>query len=450
MTNSTFDDFFRAAPADVDVTAIRQQWQSLAPPYDVEQWLLPLPVWLQRNYDDSGARAWEILQQDLTQVNVNQPFCIYLHIPFCSSKCSFCDCYSFKLGSHREEQINHYINHLCDELHLWSRQGNLSQRPVSTIHLGGGTPTFLGEKALSQIIGCCHDCFVISPHTELALESTVESLTPGMMATMHQLGFRRLHLGVQSLQEPVRAVIQRRRPVSELLARIESSLTLGWVVSIDLVCGLPLQTVAGLVADIKTLVAAGVNGFSLYELLIYPQNLKWAATHGLTQRSHLPNYLMFQAGASVLMAHGFQKNVFNHWADSHDKNVYFTFPTRGEDCLAVGTIGDGVFGDYHFRHPRYATYLRQSHPEAPGLEGGLRRTPAENDLLPLTTAVLSGHIPLHLLPDLQRQSHMERWQRLALVEPDSNGGLTLTTSGAWFAGNMIRDLASHYPAVKAI
>lgn len=193
--------------------------------------------------------------------------------------------------------------------------------------------------------------------------------------------------------------------------------------------------------DVKTLMAAGVNGFSLYELLIYPQNRKWAAAHGLTERSHLPNYLMFQAGASVLTAHGFQKNVFNHWADSRDKNVYFTFPTRGEDCLAVGTIGDGVFGDYHYRHPRYAAYLRQAHAAAPGLEGGLRRTPAENELLPLTTAVLSGHIPAHLLPDLQRRSLMERWQRLALVEPASAGGLALTTNGAWFAGNMIRDLS---------
>jgi coproporphyrinogen III oxidase-like Fe-S oxidoreductase len=164
------------------------------------------------------------------------------------------------------------------------------------------------------------------------------------------------------------------------------------VVSVDLVCGLPYQTINSLVADIETLRAIGVNGFSLYELLIYPQNQKWAESQGLTKRGHLGNYFMFQAGATTLRQLGLRQNLFNHWADAADQNIYFTYPTRGEDCLAVGTIADGVLGDYHFRHPRYGAYMRATAEGWPGLQGGLRRTTEETMLMPLLTTILSGHI----------------------------------------------------------
>ena len=439
-----FDDFFRDAPPSVDVAAIRREWQAVAPGYDVNRWRLPLPVWAQRPYEDSGSLAWETLRNDLTAADPNRPLCIYLHAPFCSSKCGFCDSYSFKLDSHKAGHIEGYVDRLCYELSLWSEQGNLRQRPVSTVHMGGGTPTFLGEAALARVVESCKACFNISPATEWALESTIEGLTPNMVATMHDLGYRRLHLGVQSLQARTRAEIGRRCSPAEVLDRVGAALARGWILSVDMVCGLPYQTLAGWVADIETLIAAGVDGFSLYELLIYPQNQRWAESHSLTGRSHLPNYFMFQAGASVLAAHGFGKNLFNHWADARDANLYFTFPTRGEDCLAIGTIADGVFGDYHYRHPRYAPYLRAVGAGQPGLEGGLRRTAFENRLQPLTTALLSGHIPPGLCAGLRTPSGeplVERWQDYALVEADPGGGLRLTTSGAWFTGNLIAELA---------
>lgn len=446
MQEQLFTTFFHHAPPGLDVDAIRAQWSALRSPYDVRQWVLPLPLWAKRPYDDSGAQAWGQLRQELTHAGDDKPFCLYLHTPFCASKCHFCDCYSFKLGAYQEQHIQRYVDQLCAELRLWSQQGNLHRRPVSTVHLGGGTPTFIGAAALEQVATCCRDCFAVSDATEWALESTVADLTPTMIRVMADLGFRRLHLGVQSLQPDIRAAIGRRRPSAAVLQRIADTLALGWVVSVDMVCGLPGQTLAGWVADLRTLLAAGVDGVSLYELLVYPQNQKWAAQQGLTQPDrHVTNYLLFQAGAALLAAHGFGKNLFNHWANGRDANVYFTFPTRHEDCLAVGTIGDGVFGQYHYRHGRYADYLRADMTQQPGLEGGLRRTAVENALQPLTTAVLAGTIPLTLRPALQHLTargvtRQEQWQSAALITPGASGGFTLTPNGAWFAGNMLGDM----------
>lgn len=434
----------------VDVDTVRAQCDALAPPYDVEHWLIPLPVWASRDYDHDGPTAWDVLRSDLPLADPARPLCIYIHVPFCSSKCHFCDCYSFRLSPQREEEKRRYVHQLCDELSLWSEQGNLASRPVSTVHLGGGTPTFLGPDLLAELSECCRTRFNTSPLTEWALESSVQSLTPEMTETMQQLGFHRLHIGVQSLEDPVREAIGRRHPAHEVLTRIEETLGLGWTVSVDMVCGLPLQTIPSFARDIETLLSAGVNGVSLYELLIYPQNRRWAAEQGFTDRSHLANYLMFQVAAEILERNGYRKNTFNHWADDRDDNRYFTFPSRGEDCLAVGTIADGVFGDYHFRHPRYTAYLRAASRESPGLEGGLRRTAYESEMHAVAAAIMSGRVPKELVPHLLKTvggvSLRDRWVALRLVQETKDGGLVLLANGSWFAGNMIKDLTGLYPS----
>ncbi|MEO8355195.1 MAG: radical SAM protein [Chloroflexota bacterium] len=447
MFPDSFEDFFHQSPSSVNIAAIYQEWSSLQDDYDVESWQLPLPLWAQRSYNDPGPRAWQIVKEDLANIHSQRPLCIYLHIPFCSSKCDFCDSYSFKLGNHRSDHIKRYVEHLCEELCLWSAQGNLRQRPVSTVHLGGGTPAFLGESALRRLIECCREKFAVSAETEWALETTVESLTSSTIDTLHGLGFRRLHLGIQSMQDTVRKIIGRRCSSAEARRVIETVHEIGWITSVDLICGLPGQTLEGFMSGITSLRESGVNGFSLYELLIRSQNYHWSIRQGLTNRSHLSNYFMMQAGANLLEANGLRKNLFNHWADEHDKNIYFTFPTREEDCLAIGTIADGVFGDYHYRHPRYAEYMAINNPQTPGLEGGLRRNALEIQLQPLTTAILSSHIPPHLVPDFNELnvlgcSLMEHWLSHSLVRPEESGGFELTSNGTWFAGNMINEVKS--------
>ncbi|MGD2253196.1 MAG: radical SAM protein, partial [Anaerolineales bacterium] len=408
---------------EIGIDQIRRQWQALAPAYDLEQWQLPLPLWAQRPYEHDEIRAWEEIQQEASRSASEQSLSIYLHIPFCTSKCGFCDSYSFKLSANITAHVERYVDHLCHELKLWSSQGNLASRPISTVHMGGGTPTFLDEASLERLISCCRECFSVSDSTEWALESTAESLTPSMTSCLHDLGFRRLHVGVQSLQAEVRQAIGRRSPPSEALSAVEKHLGLGWIVSVDLICGLPGQTLQGWLEDIRSLLSIGTDGFSLYELLIYPQNRAWAQRYGLLERTHLPNYFLFQAGANMLAHRGYKKNLFNHWANERDQNIYFTYPTRGEDLIALGTIADGAIGEYHYRHHRYAPYLRSLQTGLPGLEGGLRENRVERNAKPCVTAILSNAIHADMLQDIQSFSGgdgeiLERWKRHYLVRPD--------------------------------
>lgn len=443
-TTDAFTTFFQDAPPAVDIDSIRAAWKRLAPPYDVERWQLPLPPWNRRQYDERGEVPWETLQRDLAADQTARPMCIYLHSPFCDDKCGFCDSYSFRLATHRDERITQYVEQLCTELEWWSRIGNLRERRVVSVHMGGGTPTFLGAKALTQIADCCKRLFNITPETEWALESTAHGLTPEVIRTMHEIGYRRLHIGVQSLEDEVRQVIGRTSTADQVVERIEAVRALDWIVSVDLICGLPRQTLAGFIGGIERLMEAGINGYSLYELLIFPQNLRWSEKHGLTQRSHLPNYWMYMAGATLLEQRGFTKNLFNHWADARDENIYFTFPQRDEDLLAVGAIADGVFGDYHYRHFGYNEYLQVSAEGRPALEGGLRRTAREQQLQPLITGILSSKIEPAQWAALGGTAAcaevIRQWKKRGLVTADKQKRLTLTPSGSWFAGNLITEL----------
>lgn len=444
--NLLFEDFFASAPrSSLDLPLLRKAWLALRAPYEVHRWMLPLPVWRHRQYEDNGQQAWKTLKQQLDGETDLRPFCIYLHLPFCSSKCHFCDCYSFKLGSHIERNMQRYVEALCCEMSLWSSQGSLSRRPVSTVHMGGGTPSFIGPDLLRRLVDHCRTNFNITEDTEWALESTVESLHPQMVDTMQELGFRRLHVGVQTLQDPVRTTVGRHCKAKEVLVKIADLRSLGWIISVDLVCGLPGQTLDNWMDGLLALHDVGVNGFSLYELLIYPQNRRWAQSQGLIHNDrHIKNFFLFQSGAHWLEDHGYHKNLFNHWVDELDQNIYFTFPTRGEDCLAIGTIADGVFGDYHFRHPAYAQYLRSSSDRAPGLEGGLRRTSKENNLLPLITDILSGIVSSTTITVIDcstnGRSLLQSWHAAGLVRKNENDELELTSSGSWFAGNIVEDL----------
>jgi len=322
-------------------------------------------------------------------------------------------------------------------MHLWTQLGTLAHRPVSTVHFGGGTPTFLGAAAVRRGGECGRACFNTTPQTEWALEATSSELTGEMYDLLEALHFTRLHIGVQSLEDSVRHNINRQESAAQVLDKIQAGLKRGWIVTVDLIVGLPDQTLAGCLNDLTVLSQLGVDGYSLYELQSSSRNRLWIEQHHLDQRPRLVNYFFAQAGACWLARLGYRKTLFNHWAGEHDTNLYFTFPERGEDLLALGTIADGVFGDYHYRHLTYAPYGQNMH-DVPGLQGGLRRTPLENRLHPLLTALMSGTIPAALLPT----ELIRRWQAAALLRPN-NGAFELTGNGTWFVGNMITELQKY-------
>ncbi len=446
---SLFEEFFSSAMPVIESGAIRQEWLALEPPYVINARRLPKPVWARQGYSENGQEAWEKLQNQMGQIDPGRAYCIYIHVPFCDIKCGFCDCYSFRLGQHATRHIDAYLAALEQEMQLWSRLGNLAERPVSTIYFGGGTPLFLGEDGFSRLVQNCRRYFNTGPQTEWALETTSSELSESMFSRLDSLGFTRLHVGVQSLNDSIRTLIDRREPASTVLKKLSKAITLGWVTSVDLIFGLPAQSLVSLLDDIHRLADAGVDGFSMYELQRSSQNRRFIEQHNLAGKDRTLDYFLLQAASQRLDQLGFKKILFNHFANDRDKDLYFTFPERGEDCLAMGTIADGVINGYHYRHPEYSPYCRGVTGTFPGLEGGVRQSDQDGRFAALETAILSARLSKELfvgvLGDEAANLLLQKWSGAALIARDKQDDhqYHLTTNGSWFAGEMMAQLADH-------
>ena len=436
--------FFNSAPDFFDVKEILRYYLALNQNYQITHNHMPLPIWRQKGFTDNGDAAWEQIKKVNTQISQEKRLSIYLHVPFCPSRCSFCDCLTMQVKNHVDRVLDDYLDALLKEIEAWKTCGSLSKRPVTTVHFGGGTPLFLGYSRFKKLTAALRNSFNTCQETEWALETTSDSLNPPMLENLTNLGFRRLHLGVQSMEDHIRPLLKRRETSAQVLDKIRSAKDLGWITSVDLLLGLPHETPSGLLQGINDLVESGTDGFSVYEINISNQNIRFAQQHHLLERDRRENYFLFLAAVNHLTKMGYQKNLFNHFANNRDQNLYFTYPLRNEDCLALGAYADGVFENYHYRHLNYRKTIDQTTPSQPALQGGIKKPELYQKISPLEIMLLSGGFKIDLLNQAFSQQEVQRllqpWIAALLVEETQAGCYTLTPNGAWFSGNMITEL----------
>ncbi|MEA3327563.1 MAG: hypothetical protein U9R53_09720, partial [Chloroflexota bacterium] len=247
-----------------------------------------------------------------------------------------------------------------------------------------------------------------------------------------------------SMEDHVRPLLKRRESSSQVLEKIRRAHGSGWITSVDLLVGLPLETPLGTLHGIDFLIDAGADGFSIYEINISNQNMRFAKQYHLLDRDRRENYFLFLAAVNHLNHAGFRKNLFNHFANERDQNLYFTYPLRSEDCFAIGAYADGVFKDYHYRHLNYRKTIDQTTPAHPALQGGIKRPEQVQRILPIEINLLSGGFTgqqiYQVLTHQESDALTQPWKAALLVEETGPDYYSLTPNGAWFSGNMIADL----------
>ncbi len=188
---------------------------------------------------------------------------LYIHVPFCASKCHYCDFDSLPYGSD-DPYLGEYVEGLIGDIRRLSKEGELSF--IQTIYLGGGTPTHLGAKHLASLMYALSLFVDLSCVQEYTVEANPESLTEPLVKDMWALGANRLSLGVQSFDDDLLKAIGRIHSASDALRALEAAQTRFDNVSLDLMCGLPGQTAEGSAADVAQAVSLGVPHVSLYPL----------------------------------------------------------------------------------------------------------------------------------------------------------------------------------------
>ena len=171
----------------------------------------------------------------------DQPLSLYVHIPFCDTVCYYCACN--KVVTPDRSRAERYLHSLLREVVLMGQLfGN--KRPVLQLHLGGGTPTYLNAEQLTRLHKALQEnfCLVKDGSGEYGIEVDPRELPTGVIQTLGQLGFNRLSLGVQDLDEAVQKAVNRIQPMELNVAVVNEARQVGFQsINLDLIYGLPLQ-----------------------------------------------------------------------------------------------------------------------------------------------------------------------------------------------------------------
>ena len=201
---------------------------------------------------------------------IPKPLSLYVHLPFCHSLCYYCGC--MKKVTRHAEQADRYLDLLNREVEM---QGSLfdHDREVVQLHFGGGTPTYHDDAQLRGLMSVLGRHFSLSEEDsrEFSIEVDPRTVTLDRLAQLADLGFNRISLGVQDIDPRVQKAVNRIQDPQATLEMVEGSRKLGFnSVSIDLIYGLPLQTVESFSRTIDTVVAARPNRLAVYNYAHLP------------------------------------------------------------------------------------------------------------------------------------------------------------------------------------
>ena len=168
------------------------------------------------------------------------PLSLYVHIPFCESLCYYCVCN--KIITRHHERAQRYLDHLALEVRLQTAPLGTGA-PVSQLHLGGGTPTFLSDDELTQLMQMLRGAFSLAPHGEYSIEVDPRTISPARLAHLAALGFNRLSFGVQDFDPAVQKAVHRVQPAEQVFDLVAEARRLGFSsINVDLIYGLPRQS----------------------------------------------------------------------------------------------------------------------------------------------------------------------------------------------------------------
>ena len=203
-----------------------------------------------------------------------QPLSLYVHIPFCDTVCYYCGCN--KIVTKNRDKATTYLGYLKRELAM---QGKLfaGSNQVEQLHFGGGTPTYLSDEQMSDLMQYLRRWFSFADDAkgEYSIEVDPRSVTIERIHTLRAQGFNRISLGVQDFDEQVQRAVNRIQPEQITLDTIHAARAAGFrSVSIDLIYGLPKQTLASIAETIAKVIAANPDRIAVYHYAHLPHLFK--------------------------------------------------------------------------------------------------------------------------------------------------------------------------------
>jgi len=268
------------------------------------------------------------------------PLSLYIHIPWCVKKCPYCDFNSHELPIDSElSMYEEYVDALL--LDAAMQQPLAQNRKIGSIFIGGGTPSLLPIAQYQRLFSGLRTCFEFAEDIEVTMEANPGTLEHAPFAQYLKVGINRLSIGVQSFAADKLKVLGRIHDPVQALSAIRAAKAAGFArVNVDLMHGLPQQTMNEALEDIQMAYDAGATHISWYQLTIEPNTVFYRSQPILPDEDNLAD--IEQAGQSLLQQLGYSNYEVSAWAGESDKpcrhNInYWQFG----DYLAIGAGAHG-------------------------------------------------------------------------------------------------------------
>lgn len=260
-------------------------------------------------------------------VKLDKPEALYIHIPFCTVRCAYCDFHSFACKSVTDKSRSDYIDALFRQLdELEKLLGTFQFR---TVYIGGGTPTSLEDVLFLRLLRTINErfgCFV----QEWTVEANPETLSDSKLDMLRENGITRISLGVQSLDEAELLSLGRKVRVEVVKSALERSLNSGLRVSADLISGIPVHFHQGavcksaLLSNVQYLINSKVHHISIYDLIVEQETrIEQQLTSGqLILPDEDAMYEERKAAEAILAHHGYSRYEISNFARLHEEGIH--------------------------------------------------------------------------------------------------------------------------------
>jgi len=270
----------------------------------------------------------------------------YVHVPFCKTKCPYCD---FNTYQGIENLIEPFLPALTTEIQRWGE--TLAHPPVKSVFFGGGTPSYLPQGYIEQILASIQESFNVEPEAEISIEANPGDLDAVACAGILAQGVNRLSIGVQSLDNNLLNLLGRRHHASEAIRAFETAREAGFGnVNLDLMYGLPNQSMEQWRQTLDSLVALAPEHISLYALTIEgatPMH-RWLEEGKIPEPDSDLAADMYQYARESLASTGYHHYEISNWSlpgrDCEHNLVYW----QNGPYLGVGPGAHSRLGDYRF------------------------------------------------------------------------------------------------------
>lgn len=288
---------------------------------------------------------------------------LYVHLPFCDTVCYYCACN--KIATKDRGRADVYLDYLEREIALVRNEFSVAPE-VSQLHLGGGTPTFLTNTQLSRLMHMLKDAFTFTLDAECSIEIDPRRLNDGALELLANHGFNRMSIGVQDLDPAVQKAVNRLQPAMLTQAVLEKGRTLGYrSINLDLIYGLPKQSVASMQATLSTVLSWRPERIALYSYAHLPERFMPQRRIDSTETpSATAKLAMLKLAVTTLLEAGYVYIGMDHFALPEDdlalaleqgtlQRNFQGYSTQADcDLIALGVSAISRIGDTYAQNHR--------------------------------------------------------------------------------------------------